>query len=673
MDLCGLSIFLFFVAGLSTFIFPDKYKAFIFSLFSFVAAVCSVIPAFRVIYYRSHLQAYNISINKIIGLAKFELDSLSAFFIIIISIISFICSLYSIGYIKHYIDKNKSIGMHFFFFGTLVASMLALCICKQSLMFIIIWEIMSLSSFLASMFYFEKEETVKAGINYLVTMHIGAVFLIVGFFGLNKIAGSLSFDSYRSAFIAHPVISGYLAILLCIGFSFKAGFIPVHSWLPKAHPAAPSHISALMSGVMIKTGLYGILRVITFLPSINPMAGYALITISIISALYGISNAIVHQDIKRALAYSSIENIGIAGIGLGFGILGIAYGNSPLAIMGFCGGFFHILNHSIFKPLLFFGAGNIYQKTGLLDGEKLGGLSKIMPYTSVFFLMGCLSISGLPLFNGFAGEFIIYLSMIKSSIINTKFSFGFSILIIGAFALTGAFVLFCFSKLYGIVFLGSPRFSRDNYHSQDDGHKHEAEIASLTAMAILTVLILIIGIKPTFVYTLILAPSEFIITSISPKVFIISEALKNVYNPLLILSSVNGILLFVLIIGFVLRCILLKNKKIDYYKTWDCGYQLGNSRMQYTNAAFVSPLLSLVKIFAGAQISKIRATVLFPKNIEFIERGFDRLEKYLIQPCVNFILEIMRRFSWIQSGNTQAYILYGVIFLISLIAVVILS
>jgi len=428
-----------------------------------------------------------------------------------------------------------------------------------------------------------------------------------------------------------------------------------------------------MSGVMIKTGLYGILRVITFLPSINPMAGYALITISIISALYGISNAIVHQDIKRALAYSSIENIGIAGIGLGFGILGIAYGNSPLAIMGFCGGFFHILNHSIFKPLLFFGAGNIYQKTGLLDGEKLGGLSKIMPYTSVFFLMGCLSISGLPLFNGFAGEFIIYLSMIKSSIINTKFSFGFSILIIGAFALTGAFVLFCFSKLYGIVFLGSPRFSRDNYHSQDDGHKHEAEIASLTAMAILTVLILIIGIKPTFVYTLILAPSEFIITSISPKVFIISEALKNVYNPLLILSSVNGILLFVLIIGFVLRCILLKNKKIDYYKTWDCGYQLGNSRMQYTNAAFVSPLLSLVKIFAGAQISKIRATVLFPKNIEFIERGFDRLEKYLIQPCVNFILEIMRRFSWIQSGNTQAYILYGVIFLISLIAVVILS
>ena len=331
----------------------------------------------------------------------FIIDRLSAFFIIVINITVFTGFLYARGYLAPYEQSSKNLrfSIHYFSYLWLCLSMLVVVMLRSGLYFLIAWEIMALSSFFLVIFEAEKRSIMKTGISYLIQMHAGMFFLLIAFLLVERATGKMSFDALELYFSSRSNI--LLFILFFIGFAIKAGFIPLHTWLPEAHPAAPSHVSGVMSGVMIKMGIYGIVRVIIPLQHDLLLIGVIILVISLISGVLGVMMAIVQHDLKRLLAYHSIENIGIIGIGIGTGVIGIATNNDLLALCGFSGGLLHVLNHSLFKSLLFFSAGSIYQAAHTRNIENLGGLMKKMPYTAGLFLIGSLAICGLPPFNGF--------------------------------------------------------------------------------------------------------------------------------------------------------------------------------------------------------------------------------------------------------------------------------
>jgi formate hydrogenlyase subunit 3/multisubunit Na+/H+ antiporter MnhD subunit len=308
-----------------------------------------------------------------------------------------------------YAGKKSELNIHWISFLMAHAGLMAVCSLSNSIAFLISWEIMALSAFFLVIFESYKPQTIKAGINYLLQSHVAILFLSVGFIWAAVISKTFDFEGI-SYFASHqkPVFSFLLVLLFLTGFGIKAGFVPLHNWLPHAHPAAPSHVSAMMSGVLIKIGIYGILRVLLLTP-INYLAvGYFILIVSVLTGVFGVMQAIVQHNLKRLLAYHSVENIGIIGLGIGLGSIGMGYENKALAVIGFTGALLHTLNHSLFKSLLFFAAGNIHQSTHNMDIDRFGGLIKKMPHTALLFLLASLAICGLPPFNGFISEFIIY-------------------------------------------------------------------------------------------------------------------------------------------------------------------------------------------------------------------------------------------------------------------------
>jgi len=645
-------LFLFFIGGFISILLPEKHKAKFVSLFSGLGMIFVLIPSFYVLF-RNIIISKSIYLPEPIGKVSFIIDPLSAFFILVISIMGFLGTVYAIGYIKPYLNKNKIISSHFFYLSMLLTSMLLVVTIQNALAFLIVWEIMSLSSFFLVIFENEKKEVISAGINYLITMHISVIFLVAGFIILALKSGSFEFNSFRQFFESNNFTSNLIFIILFVGFGIKAGFVPFHTWLPKAHPAAPSHISGIMSGVMIKTGIYGILRTLSLISVPSFEISYFVLIISILSALFGVLYAIAQHDLKRLLAYHSVENIGIIGIGIGIGMLGLAYHNTLIAILGFAGGILHILNHSIFKELLFFGAGAVYTKTHTKNIEKLGGLIKVMPYTAFMFLAGSIAITGLPPLNGFISEFLIYLGMLHNFEIKSSLVFIISILTIASLALVGTMALLCFTKAFSIVFLGLPRSEEAN------STKEEVSSVMLIPMGILTSFTFLIGLFPQ--YALYIVKNPVMVLLKAPQYSFESAIPINILT-IISLSGLGFILLFIFI--YTLRCFLLKSKKVDRYKTWDCGYQSGNSRMQYTASSYASPFLSFLKPLFIKEFDIKKPKRLFPQEAHFKLRIIDIFEFYLINPAIKTNKKFLERFYWIQSGSTQQYILYGLLFLI---------
>ncbi|MGE5293249.1 MAG: proton-conducting transporter membrane subunit, partial [Solirubrobacterales bacterium] len=381
------------------------------------------------------------------------LDGLSAFFCLPILVISPLAALYGCEYLAH---EKKSLGSVLFFCNVLIASMLLLVAARNGLLFLIIWEIMALSSFFLVVFDDEHAHVRDAGWTYLIATHIGTAALLAFFALLGRYAGSLDFETMAAAKLA-PAMATVLFALAVIGFGSKAGFIPMHVWLPEAHPAAPSHVSALMSGVMIKTGIYGVLRTVTLLGTPHGSWGWTLVVIGLTSGLIGVVLALAQNDIKRLLAYCSVENIGVITLGLGIGVLGLAWHQNGLVVLGFGGGILHVLNHAVFKSLLFFGAGSIVHATGTRDMNLLGGLLKSMRWTGVAFLVACAAISGLPPFNGFVSEFLIYVAGFSAVRSGATETIVLASLVTGGLALIGGLAAACFTKAFGVIFLGEPR------------------------------------------------------------------------------------------------------------------------------------------------------------------------------------------------------------------------
>ena len=652
MEYFYIGLFLFFAGGLLSIPLSEKHKAGFVSLFSGLGMIFVLIPSLNILFNNDTISG-SIYLSEPIGKVNFVIDPLSAFFILVISVMSFIGTLYAIGNIQPYLGKNKIISSHFFFLSTLIVSMLVVVTVQNSLFFLIMWEIMSLASFFLVIFENEKKEVIAAGINYLITMHISIIFIIIGFILLSLKSGNLEFATFKDIFASNSLLSNVIFIILFIGFAIKAGFVPFHTWLPKAHPAAPSHISGIMSGVMIKTGIYGILRILSLISIPSIEISYFVLIISVFSALFGVLYAIAQHDLKRLLAYHSVENIGIIGMGIGIGMLGLAYHNNLVAVLGFSGGILHILNHSIFKELLFFGAGAVYNKTHLKNIERLGGLIKAMPYTAALFLIGSVAIVGLPPLNGFISELLIYLGLLHNFEINSPAVLIISVLALASLALVGTMALLCFTKAFSIVFLGMPR------SEEACSVKEEVSPVMIISMGILAVFIFLIGLFPQYALYLVKNPAMFLLKN--PQYSFESAIPTNILN-IISLSGLGFIVFFAFI--YAIRIYLLKNKSVDSYKTWDCGYQAGNSAMQYTASSYASPFLSFLKPLFIKEFDIKKPKGLFPKEAYFKLNVKDIFEFYLINPLLKSNKKFLERFYWIQSGSTQQYILYGLIFLI---------
>lgn len=656
MDCFFIGIVMLLLGGFVASMFPNKFKIAVLSILTVIASSLCALPAIDVLFNGGYaVQIFNF--NNLFGAVNFVIDPLSAFFILVIAVMSSLTVIYSKGYLKPYIEKGKNINSHLVFLPVLIASMMSVVTCQNAFMFLICWEIMSLSSFFLVIFENEKKEVIKAGIKYLVFMHISVLFIMVAFAILSIKAGTFAFSGFEQVLSQNSHLANIIFILLFIGFGTKAGFVPFHNWLPDGHPAAPSHVSAMMSGVMIKTGIYGILRTIDWINFPSKSIAFTVLIIALTTALYGVLYAIIQNDIKKMLAYSSIENIGIIGIGIGVGMLGIAYDYPIVAVMGFAGAILHILNHSIFKELLFLSAGSVYTKTHTRNVELLGGLIKSMPKTAILFLVGSAAICGLPALNGFVSEFMIYFGMFKGLSIHNFFSVIMLLFAIAGLALVGTMAVLCFSKVFSIVFLGMPR------SECAEKVKDDVELSMIIPMGILALFAFTIGINPNTLFEIVLKPVNVFVNMTDTFVgFYLIEPIDIMH--VIAIVGASFILLLTIVVALRLR---FTNGKIEKHETWGCGYNRANNHMQYTASSYASPFVSMLKPLFKKVFDIEKPKKLFPQSAHFSLHVEDIEEAYVIEPVVKTDEWFLSRFESIQSGNIQSYIKYGLIFLLIVI------
>ncbi len=591
-----------------------------------------------------------------------EVDQLSSFFILVINLSVFTAMIYAKGYLKPYLNKKTKAEMacHYFSFLWLHISMLMVVMINDGLAFLIIWELMSLSSFFLVIFESEKKETLKVGIRYLIQMHIGVVFIMLAFiWAYYQSNTTFNFDGLATYFASHDPFLVFL--LFFIGFGIKAGFIPLHSWLPHAHPTAPSHVSAVMSGVMIKMGIYGILRVLTYIHHDLFGIGLFILIISLISGIVGVSMAIVQHDIKKLLAYHSIENIGIIGIGIGLGEIGLAKNIPLLAALGFAGGILHILNHSLFKSLLFYTAGAVYQQTHTRNIEQLGGLIKKMPKTALFFLLGAIAISGLPPLNGFISELLIYVGMFKSlqnANLHTDIILLFSF---SGLAIIGGLAVFCFTKAFSIIFLGHPR-------SKIISNVNEIEPFMLAPNFIIGAIMIIIGLCPIiFMSTLAKVTATFINNV---------DAIKQLTPILNGISISSGIFISFIGLLWLVRSWQQKKQKLSSQNTWGCAYSAANPSVhQYTATSYADNFGTLANKITNVknEFKEYGDDEIFPKERTFKTHSSDFFEDYLVSKPSFKLLEWLKRMAVFQTGKIQHYLLYSLVFIAAIYLLTLLN
>ena len=598
---------------------------------------------------------FTINGGMVFGDIPMRIDPLSAWFMLIVNLTCVNGALYGIHYMKPYEGQRGNLSLHWASFVVFHSSMLAVCSLQHGLAFLVAWEIMSISSFVLIMFDHFRIKILAAGINYLVQMHIGVACLTIAFIWISTSERSYDFSVVPAFFSKPDALWVYL--LFFIGFGLKAGFIPLHTWLPHAHPAAPSHVSGVMSGVIVKIGIYGIIRMISYLNTELVLIGEIIIIISVVTAFYGILNAAVHRDYKRMLAFCTIENIGIVGMGFGIGLIGKGIGEYEIMFLGFSAALLHTLNHSLYKSLLFFAAGNIYQLTHTRNMEHLGGVIKSVPWTAFFFLCGALAISGLPPFNGFVSKFLLFSSLIEGTKVESFQLNLITIVCITGLAIVGGISIITFTKSFGVIFLGSPRTKLKT---------HEKEVISPVHLPffIILLLMLAIGISPST----IMFPIQNIV-----RVFDNPSTLSGPIVAIHPVVSSVGIAssLLVLLIGavYVLRSKITGKKITRYSATWGCGYTASNIRLQYTGKSFAKTLAKLFASIISEQknYSEIGNNDVFPAGRSYQSNYAEFFEKNIINKVSNQLLHFMNQFTFIHNGKVQIYVLYGFIFVMILI------
>jgi formate hydrogenlyase subunit 3/multisubunit Na+/H+ antiporter MnhD subunit len=582
-----------------------------------------------------------------LGSFSVELDALSAFFVIPILGLSALAAIFGSEYLLAH-RARQALGRAWFFYNVLVASMVLVVVARNAILFLVAWEIMALSSYFLVTFEDEKASVRRAGWIYLVTTHLSTASLLILFVLVGQGADPLDFDAFTARGSLSPASANLLFLLAVMGFGTKAGFIPFHVWLPEAHPAAPSHVSAVMSGVMIKTGIYGLVRVLTFLGHPPEWWGWLLIGIGLLSGVWGVLLALAQHDLKRLLAYHSVENIGIIALGLGVGLLGLSCELPALAVLGFAGGLLHVVNHALFKGLLFLGAGTVLHGTGTGQIDELGGLAKRMPWTAVAFLTGAIAISGLPPFNGFVSEFLIYLAAFDGEMALNTLAAIPPLAIIAGLALIGGLAAACFAKAFGVVFLGEPR-------SEHAAMAHPPGRLMRWPMVILAVACLLGGVLGPLVVPA-MAPVVEIASGLQPETVL--PSLAEAARPLtLIVVSASILILMVLGLAF-LRYWLLMHRPVGESATWGCGYAQPTPRMQYTGSSFAQPLTDLFHALLRTKTARAPLTEYFPQDGSLATHTPDLCQDSLFKPLLLSISWGLSKLRWLQQGYLQIYLLY---------------
>ncbi len=589
-----------------------------------------------------------------------RIDALSGWFILIINLIFLTGALYGFSYMKSYKKRTNSLTMHSFAFLLQHVAILSICGIQNSFVFLIAWEILALTSFILIIFDHENQVTIKSGINYLIQAHFSIVFLMIGFIWVANKTNSYDFQAITTYSSNLPGMAS-LILFLCffIAFAIKAGFVPFHTWLPYAHPAAPAHVSGMMSGVIIKIGIFGILRMLLIIKTDYIAAGFIILIISVLSGLYGVMLAIIQHNLKKLLAYHSIENIGIIGIGIGIGAIGTGMGNSTLATLGYAGALLHTLNHALFKSLLFYTAGNVYLATHTMEIEKLGGVIKKMPQTAILFLIAAIAICGIPPFNGFISEFIIYTGLYNWLSNGTLFSLLAAIFSAIGLVAIGGLAMICFTKAFGTVFLGS---ARHEYPSDC----REVEFIQLIPSYVLAVVIILIGIFP-LLFIRILAMPVALFTGTAEV--LTNTPQNSAFAALQPISWASWMLVLTVIGLYFFRWYRFKKRNVESGPTWGCGYVAPTCKQQYTASSFVR---TYSKLFAPVLIVHKEEEIVrgvFPSEAKYHTHPYDKLEKGLIDRVLKLNKNFMGRFVFLNNGKLQFYILYGIIFILTVLGI----
>ena len=657
VQLIGLTAIVLIVGMFGLLVIADKYKSLLAIIIVLINAAITSIPAILAL--TQNTQAGMFPMPHLLGNILVKVDSLSAWFILIINFTSINGVLYGSGYLKAYSHLKVNRELHWVFYILFHISMVWVCMFENGLAFLIAWELMSLSSLFLVIFEFQNKDTLKAGLNYMVQMHLSVVFLTLGFVWLFLSTGSFDFSSLAALPLTNHSL--WIFILLFVGFAIKAGFIPFHTWLPQAHPAAPSHVSGVMSGVIVKLGIYGIIRIITYLRYDWLLIGEIILSLSVVTAIYGIANAAVIKDFKAMLAFCTIENIGIIGIGIGLGLIGIGNGNTTLIMIGFSAALLHTLNHSLFKSLLFFGAGSVYQQTHTRNMEKLGGLIKKMPVTAMFFLIGAMAIGGLPPFNGFVSEYMIYFGLFNGlSNITGISQITLMVLTIAGLAVVGGISLLTFTKAFGVIFLGNPR--TELHHEPV-----ETPFIMLLPQYLIVAVMLSVALVPQFYlfYT-----SKVVVSLFSFNTVINPDQFLQVSHNIATIGQVGMLFIALLFVMFGLRWIILRKRDKVIYETWGCGYVAPVVKAQYTGSSFTRSFASLFSFMVKERKSykKMAKPELYPAERTFSTAYADLLEKYLIVPLARRTAFVLNYFQFIQNGQIQSYVLYGLFFILIVFA-----
>jgi len=614
------------------------------------ACVLGLMPALRILLSGTR-ESIRLPWDASHGAFSAEIDSLSAFFLVPILGLSALAAVYGSEYLFAYRDR-KSLGAPWFFFNVFVAGMELVAIARTALLFLAAWEAMSVAAYCLVTFEHEKEETRRAGWIYLIATHLGVAFLILAFVLLIRLAGTTEFEGFRNLPAAGAGWSGVLFVLALVGFGAKAGFVPFHVWLPEAHPAAPSHVSALMSGVMIKMGLYGLLRVLTFLGQPAVWWGPTLAGLGLVTALVGISLALYQRDVKRVLAYSSIENMGLIGLALGVGLWGWANEMPAVAVLGMTAALLHIWNHTLMKGLMFLAAGSILHATDTRDMEKLGGLMKRMPWTAGLMTAGAVAIAALPPLNGFVSKWLLYLSLMKSGLAANGVGGLPSLLSVGLLALVGGLAAITFVRLTGIVLLGSPR-------SDAAQHAHESSRWMLVPMQILLLMCFLVAVAPKQVTSCLLGVVDEVLghpAGQSAGQLIAADA------PLSIVGTMN---LCLMLAGGVVALLLVKlapsTSRVEG-PTWGCGYARPTRRMQYSGRSFAEMCAEhLLLRFLRPQTHRRVPRGLFPSESHFSSECPDPVSARVYEPLFRRWAERCSQLRILQQGRTHVYLIYIVI------------
>ncbi len=569
-----------------------------------------------------------------------NMDGLSAFFLVPLLVVTATASAYGVEYWKssEHLESFRRVPL---FFGIMSGAMTLLVVAQDGLLFLAAWETMAVSALVLVAAEDHIVETRRAAWLYIAASHFATLCAFGVFALLRALTGSWEFSVIDDAQAPLAIV---MAVLALLGFGTKAGIMPMHIWLPSAHSQAPSHVSAIMSGVMIKMGIYGIVRVCTFFPEIPLVWGGVVLALGTISAILGVAFAIGQHDIKRLLAYHSVENIGIIVMGLGLALIGRAMHEPAWVVLGIAGGMLHVWNHALFKSLLFLGAGSVIHSLDTRDMDVMGGLAKRMPWTANCFLVGAVAICGLPPLNGFVSEILVYSGLFRVLQDSPPEPVQAAGLAAPGLALVGALAAACFIKVFGVVFLGAPR-------SDPASAAHEAGRAMIGPMLVLVFCCAAIGLVPWAFVPILDAMTD---SWAGGTMQLPSLAAEFSLVPISIMAAILIALCIAGWAGLRWRGVARAPRGL----TWDCGYAAPSPRMQYTSSSFAE---MLVKLFRWALHPVVHAPgirELFPRHARFSSHVDDTVLEKILLPAVRGGLWLVRWGRYFQNGSLQAYLLY---------------